>query len=93
MDNRRIKKAAPSATNRQDSRAGNIIFCNALFPPSFYHPYKPGSSVNCPHYYKEYHMIPSLPALPTIVNHKKYKDLYSYAVGCTNTDESENPYQ
>ena len=34
-------------------------------------------------------MIPSLPALPTIVNHKKYKDLYSYAVGYTNTDESE----
>lgn len=34
-------------------------------------------------------MIPSLPALPTIVNHKKYKDLYSYAVSCTNTDESE----
>lgn len=29
-------------------------------------------------------MIPNLPALPTILNHKQYKDLYSYAIGCTN---------
>lgn len=37
-------------------------------------------------------MIPNLPALPTILNHKQYKDLYSYAIGCTNMDDCALDY-